>query len=93
MVKRKRRGPIAKPLRNLCSGTLLDPANKPQFKDGLSKIVDENPSFLRQIGMVIQAWAVEFGYDIDEIWQLVDEVEPKIRQQYIRWAKEFFEAG
>jgi len=60
MVKIKRRGPISKAVRNLCSDAFLDPTNKPQFKDELRKIIDEYPSCLRQIGMVIQKWITEF---------------------------------
>ncbi len=54
MAKRKRRGPISKAVRNLCSETLLEPVNKPEFKKGLRKSIDEYPSYLRQTGMAIQ---------------------------------------
>jgi len=90
MAKRKRRGPISKAVRNLCSGTLLEPVNKPEFKKGLREIIDEYPSYLRQIGMAIQGWIKDYINDIlnkkDEIWQLVDEVEPEIRREYEKWA-------
>jgi len=90
MAKRKRRGPISKAVRNLCSGTLLEPVNKPEFKKGLREIIDEYPSYLRQIGMAIQGCNKDYINDIpnkkDEIWRLVDEVEPEIRQEYEKWA-------
>jgi len=83
LAKRKRRGPIVKDIRNLCSRTLLEPVNKPEFKKGLRKIIDEYPSYLRQIGMVMQAWIVEYiPNKKDEIWRLVGEVQPKIRQKF-----------
>ena len=94
MAKRKKRGPISKTVRNLCLGTLLEPVNKPEFKKGLRKIVDEYQPYLRQIGMVIQVWIVEYRHDIrDEIWRLVDDVEPRIRQQYEKWANSYFREG
>jgi len=93
MVKRKRRGQLAKTVRNLCSGTLLEPVNKPEFKKGLRKIIDEYPSSLVNIGRAIQSWAVEYLRDkikIEETWRLVDEVEPRIRQKFEKSVKQFF---
>jgi len=92
MMAKRRRGPISKAVRNLCSATLLDFINKFKFKDGLQSIINEyEPALgniaLQDIGMAIQRWAVEYRLDIkDEIWQLVDEVEPEIRQKYEKWA-------
>ena len=84
MARRKRRGPIARPIRKLCSRTLLKPANELQFKGGLRKIVNEwGPAFFYHIGLAIQAWVVEYAADRkDEIWQLVYDVEPLIRQEF-----------
>ena len=94
MVKKKSRGPISKAIRNLCSSTLLDHINEPKFRDGLIESVDEYQTYLRQIGMVIQTWIIEYTPDRkDEIWRLVDEVEPKIRQQYEKWANSYFKEG
>ena len=82
MVKGKRRGPLAKAIRKLCSRTLLAPTNEPQFKEGLRKIINEwGSAFFYHIGLAIQAWIVGYAPERkDEIWQLVDDVEPLIRQ-------------
>ena len=94
MAKIKRRGPIAKAVRHLCSSTLLEPVNKPEFKNGLRKIIDEYPLYLRQMGMAIQAWIVEYALNKkDEIWRLVDDVEPEIRQKYEKWANSYLREG
>ncbi len=99
MIKRKRRGPISKAVRNLCSATLLDPIDKSKFKDELREIVNEykmasGNRVFQSVGMVIQNWAVEYPRDkpkIEETWQLVDAVEPKIRQAYDKYVKFFRE--
>ncbi len=87
MARRKRRGQIARPIRKLCSRTLLEPVNKPQFKEGLRKIIDEwGPAFFYHIDLAIQAWINDNKGRIPiketEIWCLVDEVEPRIRQEF-----------
>ena len=89
MVKRKRRGPISKAVRNLCSSTFLELVNKPEFKKGLRKSIDEYPSALGNIGMAIQGWVREHPDKKDEIWQLVDEVEPRIREQFEKRANSY----
>jgi len=85
MAKGKRRGPLAKAIRKLCSRTLLAPTNEPQFKEGLRKIINEwGSAFFYHIGLAIQAWINDNKGRIPiketEIWCLVDEVEPLIRQ-------------
>ena len=88
MARRKRRGPIARPIRNLCSRTLLKPANEFQFKEGLRKIINDwGPAFFYHICLAIEAWVVDYATDRkDEIWQLVDQVEPRIRQEFEKLA-------
>ena len=101
MVKREKGGPISKAVRNLCSATLLNPIDKSKFKDALKEIVNEYKIALgnrvfQSIGMVIQKWAVEYLGDkikIEETWRLVDEVEPKIRQAYEKYANSFSRAS
>ena len=53
MAKRRKMGPIAKAVDNLCSDTLFDPISEFGFKDGLRKIINEyQPRFLN-IGQAI----------------------------------------
>ena len=94
MISKKSRGPISKAIMQLCSSTLLGYTNKSKFREGLKEFVDQHQSYLGQIGTAIQAWIMKYASDRkDEIWRLVDDVEPKIRQQYGKWPEPYFRRG
>ena len=88
MTKRKR-GPISKVVKELCVNLCLMNGSDADFKDGLRKLVHTDAS-LHAIGASLQKWAVELCKDdIDRVWRLADEVDPRIRKAWQKYRGDF----
>jgi len=89
MTVKKRRGPIAKTIENLCVELCSGIITETKFKEGIRKVCQERTSLV-SIGTALQRSAMEYCADkMDYLWQLADEVEPKIRRAYERYKTEF----
>jgi hypothetical protein len=82
MTVRRRRGPIARTIENLCVELCAGIMTETEFKAAIRGIAQERVSAL-SIALAVQRSANEYCRDkLDYLWQLVDEVEPKIRRAY-----------
>ena len=89
-MPRKRRGPMAKDIDNLCVRLCLGNGTEAEFKETLTGIIRQyggpRSATLGNIGRALQRSIVEYCRDkMDYIWMLADDVEPKIRGAWERY--------
>jgi len=90
MTSRKRRGP-AKDIENLCVEVCSGLITETKFKEGFGEICRRGMPYL-YIGEALQRSATEYCKGKENyLWQLADEVEPKIKQAFERYKEIFFQ--
>ena len=95
MTHRKKRGPLSKTVKELCFELLHENAAETDFKQGLSDLIHDYSKLgkvcFQDIGMALQKWATEYSPDrVQEVWQLADEVDQRIRKGWAHWRNSMF---
>jgi len=90
MAKRKR-GPISKRIRIICRRFRENKISDEEFKEEIRRILFEyGPTgyILQDIGLAVSKWTQNWDdHEIEEIWNLLDEVDEKIKEKYETWIK------
>jgi len=88
-MARRRRGPISKAIKRLCSDLFHNRIDERQFKAELRAIIQTHGAtgyVLQGIGMALDKWSQGFGDAFKEkVWGLADEVDPRIRDLFEKW--------
>ncbi len=88
MSKRKR-GDIAKEVRNLCSGLYSGKITDAQFEEGAKELLLEHGGtgfILQGIGLALHRVSSAYGSDFEQrVWGLADQVDNRIRGLYDNW--------
>lgn len=90
----KKKGPIAKAIEDLCVRLCFGNGTEAEFKEDLRVIVQQyrvsGSVSLLSVGMALQRSATEYCRDkADYLWQLADDVEPRIKQAWKRYQTRF----
>ena len=94
MAKRRIYGPISKAIKGLCVRLLLMNGSDDDFKEGI-RILLNKYSYLDEltyysIALSLRKWTIDCGTkDTERIWHLTDQVNPKIREAWNNYEREF----
>lgn len=94
MTARRSRGPMSKDIRNLCNRAIENLSSDfcngkisdKEFKEGLITLIDKwepkcGPIIYQNIGLALRYWIRKrFEDKEDQLWQLADEVNPRIKK-------------
>ena len=87
-MARRRRGPISKAIKRLCSDLFHNRIDERQFKAELRAIIQTHGAtgyVLQGIGMALDRWSQGFGNAFKEgVWELANEVDSKIYDLFER---------
>jgi len=90
MSKRKR-GNIAKQVRNLCSGLFNNKITDTQFKEGIKETLVEHGGtgfILQGIGLALHRAALVYGSEFEKrAWSLIEQVDTRFRDLYDKWTE------
>lgn len=90
------KGKLSTQIKQICKKYDYESIGKKEFKSELRDIIQEHQDqtqLYQNIGMAVQGYLFpeqDFKLEIpkNKIWKMVDEVEPKIRENYLNWAEE-----